>query len=79
MDGYLIAQMLYVAARLGIAEALADGPRDATSVARVVGAQPDALRRLLQGLASEGILDELPDARFSLTPLGTCRRDRQPA
>jgi hypothetical protein len=78
MDGYLIAQMLYVAVRLGIAESLVDGPRDAASVAEAVGAQPDALRRLLRGLASEGLLDELPDGRFGLTPLGTCLRGDVP-
>ena len=78
MDGYLITQMLFVAAKLGIAEALADGPQDAEAVAGAVGAQPDALRRLLRGLASEGLLDERPDGRFDLTPLGTCLRGDVP-
>jgi hypothetical protein len=78
MDGYLITQMLYVAARLGIAEALMDGPRDGDAVAHAVGAQPDAVRRLLRGLAAEGILDERPDGCFGLTDLGTCLRGDVP-
>ena len=78
MDGYLITQLLYVAVKLGVAEALAAEPRDAEAVARAVGAQPDALRRVLRGLASEGLLDELPDDRFDLTPLGACLRGDVP-
>ena len=78
MDGYLTTQLLYVAAKLGIAETLADGPRDAEAVARAVGAQPDALRRVLRGLAAEDVLDERPDGRFDLTALGTCLRGDVP-
>jgi hypothetical protein len=78
MDGYLITQLLYVAARLGIADALADGPGDAEAVAQAVGAQPDALRRVLRGLAAEGLLYERPDGRFGLTELGMCLRDGVP-
>jgi hypothetical protein len=41
-------------------------------------AQSDALRRLLRGLASEGIVDEFPDGRFALTDLGACLRTEVP-
>jgi hypothetical protein len=78
MDGYLTTQLLYVAARLGVGEALAGGPRDAEAVARAVGAQPDALRRVLRSLAAEGVLDEGPDGRFGLTALGECLRADAP-
>jgi O-methyltransferase/methyltransferase family protein len=78
MDGYLTTQLLYVAAKLGIADALADGPLDAEALARAVGAQPDALRRVLRGLAAEGVLDECPDGRFGLTALGACLRGDVP-
>jgi hypothetical protein len=74
MDGYLTTQLLYVAVKLGLAEALADGPRDAEALASAVGAQPDALRRVLRGLAAEGILDECPGGRFGLAAAGTCLR-----
>jgi hypothetical protein len=74
MDGYLATQLLYVAAKLGIADALASRPLAADALARCVGAELDALRRVLRGLAAEGVLDEHPDGRFDLTALGRCLR-----
>ena len=32
MDGYLITQLLYVAAKLGLAELMAEGPREIRTV-----------------------------------------------
>jgi len=78
MDGYLITQILYVAVKLGIAEVLADGPADAETLAGAVQAQPATLRRILRGLAAEGLLEEHADGRFSLTALGTCLRGDVP-
>lgn len=76
IDGYLVTQLLYVAAVLGIPEALADGPRDADELAAAVGAEGEPLRRVLRGLASEEILAEDDTGRFSLTALGAgLRRD----
>jgi hypothetical protein len=76
MDGYLVTQLLYVAAQLGLADVLAGAPQAADTLARQVGAEPGALGRVLRGLAAEGVLDEQPDGRFSLSALGTClRRD----
>ena len=74
MDGYLTTQLLYVAVKLGIAEALAAGPLNAEAVAAVVGAQPDAVRRVLRGLAAERIILEGDDGRFDLGPVGTYLR-----
>lgn len=69
-DGYLNTQLLYVAAALGVADALADGPADAADLATKVGARRGPLHRVLRGLAAERVLDELPDGRFALTPIG---------
>ena len=66
-DGYLSTQLLYVAARLGVADALVGGPRRAAELAAKVGARPGPLHRVLRGLAADGVLDELPDGRFTLT------------
>ena len=41
MDGYLSTQMVYVAVRLGIADALSGGPRSYADLAAIVGAVPD--------------------------------------
>src|SRR5215472_922163 len=78
MYGYLSTQLLYVAAELGLADALADGPLDVEAVAEVVGAQADPLRRVLRGLAADGIVDEYPDGRFALTDVGACLRPGVP-
>ncbi len=78
MDGYLTTQLLYVAAALGVADALTDGPRTAADLARTVGAEPDPLHRLLRGLAAEDVLEEYRDGRFGLSPLGDCLRADAP-
>jgi hypothetical protein len=74
MDGYLTTQLLYVAAKLGIADVLADGPRTAEEIAEAVGADAPLLRRVLRGLALDEVLAE-QDGRFALTPLGECLRE----
>jgi len=71
MDGFVTTQLLYVAAKLGVAEALADGPRTGAQLAHDVGADPAALTRVLRGLALEDVVAE-EDGRFALTPLGAC-------
>jgi O-methyltransferase domain/Dimerisation domain len=78
MDGYLTTQLLYVAAKLGVADELAAGPQTAKALAPNVGAEPDALHRVLRGLAAEGVLDELDDGRFALSALGAGIRSDVP-
>jgi O-methyltransferase domain/Dimerisation domain len=76
MDGYLTTQLLYVAAKLGIADLLAAAPLSGSEIAAAVGADPEALTRTLRGLVIEDVLSEEVDGRFALTTLGTClRRD----
>jgi hypothetical protein len=78
MDGYLTTQLLYIAAKLGVADVLAGGPQASNGVAQAVGAEPDALHRALRALAAEGVLEERPDGRFGLTALGACLRSGVP-
>lgn len=78
MDGYLTTQLLYVAAKLNIADALADGPQRSHDLARLRAADPDRLWRVLRGLAAEGVLDELPDGRFALNAEGARLRSDAP-
>ena len=77
IDGYLTTQLLYVAAKLGVADVLADGPRTGREVAEAVGADPDALTRMLRGLALEDVLAEAATAASpsprSATPARACR------
>jgi SAM-dependent methyltransferase len=68
--GYRISQAIYVAAKLGIADVLKDGPKGSDELATAVGAHPDALHRLLRVLASVEIVAQVDQRRFTLTPLG---------
>ncbi len=73
-DGYLATQLLYVAAQLGVADALAGGPRAGDALAKELGVDPGFLRRVLRGLAALGVLDERDDGCFGLTPVGELLR-----
>ncbi len=74
--GYCVSQLVFVAARLKLADALAEGPLSAEALALRVGANAGNLYRVLRALASLGVFAELPDGRFRLTPLAqTLRSD----
>lgn len=77
-NGYQISQALHVAATLGIADLLADGPRTSDDLAAAVAAHPRTLYRLLRALASVGVFHEDEEGRFALTPLGDCLRSDAP-
>lgn len=64
-----VAQAVYVAAELGIANQLAEGPKTARELAGAVDADSESLYRLLRMLAGMGIFKEGEDGRFGLTPL----------
>jgi hypothetical protein len=69
--GYWISQAIYVAAKLQIADLLAEGPLSAAALANKIEGPIDeqALYRLLRALASVGIFAEDNAGRFGLTPL----------
>lgn len=69
-----LAHSVAVAARLGVADHLADGPRAADDLAGRVDAHPGALYRLLRLLGDAGVFAELPGRRFGLTPLSELLR-----
>lgn len=58
LRGAMATKALGVAADLGIAEALAAGPRSVNDLARMSGADPDTLHRILRALASDGVFAE---------------------
>jgi len=70
MDGFLTTQLIYVAAKLGIADLLQDGPRTGAELAVDVGGEHEPLNRVLRGLAAVGVLAEDTGDRFALTDLG---------
>src|SRR5262245_1858424 len=74
LSGYWYTQAVYVAAQLGLAELLRDGPRSAQELAQATGTHPRALYRLLRALASVGVFAE-GQGRFALTSLAECLLD----
>ena len=68
IQSYQISQLLHVAAKLGIADLLKDGPRTTAQLAQAAGAHEDALYRVLRTLASMGVFTEGADRRFQLNP-----------
>jgi len=76
--GAWVTQSIYVAAKLGIPDQLADGPLHAEEVARRVDANPDATFRLMRALASNGVLRQRGDGRFALTSIGKALRTGTP-
>jgi len=69
VTGTWVSQAISVAAKLGVADKLAAGPRSADDLAVDCACHARSLYRLLRALASIGIFSELPDRRFQLTPL----------
>lgn len=78
LNGAWIAQAIYVAAKLGLADLMRSGPGAVDEMAATTGTHPQALYRLLRALASLGVFAEDSDARFSLTPLAECLRSDVP-
>jgi methyltransferase family protein len=72
--GYRISQAIYVAARLGIPDLLADGPREIDELAHATGSHPPSLRRVLLFLAGVGVLDKVGPSRFALTEVAALLR-----
>lgn len=68
--GYWISRVVYAAARLGLADHLASGPRTAGELAGPTRTHAPSLHRLMRTLASLGVLTERDGQRFALTPLG---------
>jgi len=77
-EGYMISRAIYVAAQLGVADILNDQPMDTKDIAAAVGANPDALYRLLRALASVGVFTEVKQRHFALTPLAAGLRTDVP-
>ncbi|MFE1384208.1 methyltransferase [Streptomyces sp. NPDC058740] len=68
------AASLRAAVKLGLADAVGDGPVTAEALARTVGADPDALRRLLRSLTCHQVFAEDPEGRFVPTEISRLLR-----
>jgi len=70
VTGYYVSRAIYVAAKLGIADHLSEGPRRVDELAEATGTHAPSLKRVLRLLASVGVFNEEADSRFALTPVG---------
>jgi hypothetical protein len=64
-----VSRMIYAAAKLGIADLVADAPRSCDELAAATETHAPTLYRLLNAPASVGIFTEVAPRRFGLTPL----------
>ncbi|MFE7462563.1 methyltransferase [Streptomyces sp. NPDC057499] len=78
MDGCLIAQLIHVAAELGLADLVEDGPRSVEELGAATGNDAEALYRALRALASKGVFTETAPRTFGLTSLAATLRTRAP-
>jgi hypothetical protein len=76
--GHYLSRAIYLAAKLGVADVLAGGPRSADDLARATETHAPSLRRVMRLLASAGVFAETADGRFELTPVGDCLRADSP-
>lgn len=78
ITGYWPAQVVYVAAKLRIADLLKDGPKNSDELAAASQTHGPSLVRLLRVLVGLGVFAEGADGRFALTPLGACLQNGAP-
>lgn len=69
-----IAGAISCLAQMGIPDLVEAGPKSAKELASQIGADPEALHRLMRATASVGVLSEGPDGKFSETPMSAVLR-----
>ena len=62
-----MTQLIHVAATLGVADLMCDGPKHSHELAASLKVDPEALYRVLRALASIGIFEEADPGCFALT------------
>ena len=70
IQSHRVTAVIYVAARLGIAELLREGPRALGELAKATGADQRALGRLLTALSTIGMCKRTGEGSYALTEVG---------
>jgi predicted O-methyltransferase YrrM len=78
ITGHYLSRAIYVAAKLGIADLLKDGPRHLADLAAATHTHAPSLHRLMLLLASAGVFAEAEGGCFRTTPMGECLRSDVP-
>jgi hypothetical protein len=80
LNGAYVAGAVSCLAQLGIPDLIESAPKSAEELGRQIGADPQALYRLMRATASVGVLSEGPEGKFSQTPLSkVLRSDATPS
>ena len=69
-SSYWISQAIYVAAKLGIADVLKNGPLKCSDIAAIIDTDVRSTFRLMRSLSSLGIFAQKKNECFALSPLG---------
>ena len=77
-NGYWTTQIIYVAAKLGIADLLSQGPQSVDTLARATQTHAPTLRRLMRALGGLGLFRESAEHQYELTTLGQCLTSGSP-
>ena len=75
---FIVSRTVYAAAKLGLADQLASGPKSAAELAGPMQVHAPSLHRLMRTLASLGVLTERTERRFALTDLGEALKTGAP-
>ena len=78
ITGHYVSRAIYVAAKLGIADLLKDGPRHVAELAEATHSHAPSLHRVMLLLVSAGVFAEAEDGAFGLAPMGECLRSEAP-
>jgi hypothetical protein len=70
----LISEAIHVVAALGIADLLADEPKNIAQLAEAAGASAPSLERTMRALSNFGVFSEETPGRFAVGPLGELLR-----
>jgi hypothetical protein len=78
INGYQVSQAIHAAAVLGIADIVGEQPVATEDIAARVGADRQALHRLLRALTTVGIFHQASDREFTASPLSELLRTDHP-
>jgi len=76
--GYWRSQAIYVAAKLGLADLLKDGPKSCSALAAATEADEHSLFRLMRALSSAGVFAHLQNDSFALASAGESLQSNVP-
>ncbi len=77
--GFRYSRAIYIAAKLGLADLLKDGPKGSDELAKATGSHGPSLYRIMRALASVGIFAEDDQGRFTLTPIAATLQSHVPS